>query len=53
MVAHSIYGDLDLLRLRGMLASPVLVDGRFLVEARAARAAGFVFRGLGRGEGAR
>jgi UDP-N-acetyl-D-mannosaminuronic acid dehydrogenase len=53
MVAHSVYRDFDLARLRRTLASPVLVDGRFLVEARAARDAGFVFRGLGRGERAR
>jgi UDP-N-acetyl-D-mannosaminuronic acid dehydrogenase len=49
MVAHASYRALDLTRLRAALASPVLVDGRFLVEGRAARAAGFVFRGLGRG----
>jgi UDP-N-acetyl-D-mannosaminuronic acid dehydrogenase len=50
MVAHAVYRDLDLRRLKRYLARPVLVDGRFLVEAQAAREAGFVFRGLGRGE---
>jgi UDP-N-acetyl-D-mannosaminuronic acid dehydrogenase len=50
MVAHTSYRDLDLGRLKRVLARPVLVDGRFLVESRAARDAGFVFRGLGRGE---
>jgi len=50
MVAHTAYRDLDLGRLKRVMARPVLVDGRFLVEGRAAREAGFVFRGLGRGE---
>jgi hypothetical protein len=49
MVAHASYRGLDLARLRSVVAAPVLVDGRFLVEGRAAREAGFVFRGLGRG----
>ena len=48
MVAHAEYRDLDLARLRGCLRAPVLVDGRQVVDAAAARAAGFVFRGLGR-----
>jgi UDP-N-acetyl-D-mannosaminuronic acid dehydrogenase len=48
MVAHAEYRDLDLARLRGCLRAPVLVDGRQVVDGAAARAAGFVFRGLGR-----
>jgi len=49
MVAHEQYRALDLAKLRSALKTPVLVDGRHVVESQAARAAGFVFRGLGRG----
>jgi UDP-N-acetyl-D-mannosaminuronic acid dehydrogenase len=49
MVAHDAYRSLDLPRLARAMATAVLVDGRFLVEADDARQAGFVFRGLGRG----
>jgi UDP-N-acetyl-D-mannosaminuronic acid dehydrogenase len=48
MVAHEEYRGLDLVRLAGELAAPVLVDGRHLVDTEAAVRAGFVFRGLGR-----
>lgn len=49
MVAHKQYLGLDLAKLASVLKRPVLVDGRHVVETEAARAAGFVFRGLGRG----
>ena len=49
MVAHDAYRRLDLPRLAALMATRVLVDGRFVVEPAAARAAGFVFRGVGRG----
>jgi UDP-N-acetyl-D-mannosaminuronic acid dehydrogenase len=50
MVAHEAYRDLDLLRLKAVLKTPVLVDGRHVVETDAAQAAGFTFRGVGRGK---
>ena len=50
MVAHDAYRGLDLARLKKALKTPVLVDGRHIVETDAARNAGFVFRGLGRGK---
>ncbi|MBX3191394.1 MAG: nucleotide sugar dehydrogenase [Labilithrix sp.] len=49
MVKHDGYQNLDLAKLKSVLASPVLVDGRHVVESADAAAAGFVFRGLGRG----
>ena len=48
MVAHEAYKGLDLDKLKGVMKTPVLVDGRHVVETAAARKAGFVFRGLGR-----
>jgi UDP-N-acetyl-D-mannosaminuronic acid dehydrogenase len=50
-VAHTEYRGLDLPRLKSCLEAPVLVDGRHVIETRAAVDAGFVFRGLGRGKG--
>lgn len=49
MVSHDEYKGLDLAKIREALRTPVLVDGRHVVEAQAAEAAGFVFRGLARG----
>jgi UDP-N-acetyl-D-mannosaminuronic acid dehydrogenase len=50
MVAHSAYRTLDLERLAQAMRHHVLIDARFVVEGSRARQAGFVFRGLGRGE---
>jgi UDP-N-acetyl-D-mannosaminuronic acid dehydrogenase len=50
MVAHEAYLKLDLARLNSVLKTPVLVDGRHVVETEAAQKAGFVFRGVGRGK---
>jgi hypothetical protein len=36
--------------LKSVLHTPVLVDGRHVVETEAAQAAGFIFRGVGRGK---
>ncbi len=49
MVAHDEYTKLDLARMRHELRTPVLVDGRHVVDAGAAREAGLIFRGVGRG----
>jgi UDP-N-acetyl-D-mannosaminuronic acid dehydrogenase len=56
MVKHDAYGKIDLGRLREWLARPsqetppVLVDGRRVFDRDKARAAGFVFRGVGMGD---
>lgn len=47
MVAHDDYRALPLSRLAAALRTPVLVDGRRVFAAQAARAAGFIFRGMG------
>ena len=44
---------LDFDRLKGTLASPVLVDGRNLFDPAAARAAGLMYYAVGRGESVR
>jgi UDP-N-acetyl-D-mannosaminuronic acid dehydrogenase len=50
MVAHAEYMHLDLHRIKRELRTPVLVDGRHIVQTAAATEAGLVFRGLGRGD---
>ena len=49
MVAHRAYRTRELSRVRKALRTPVLIDGRHLVEADDAASAGLTFRGLGRG----
>lgn len=45
---HAAFRDLDLERLRGAMASPVLIDGRNLLDPEAAARAGFSYIGVGR-----
>ncbi len=49
MVAHDEYRALDLDALRALVARPVMVDGRRVFSAEEARAAGWVYRGVGVG----
>ncbi len=49
MVAHDEYRAISLPRLAAALRTPVLVDGRRVFEAQAARDAGLVFCGVGMG----
>lgn len=49
MVAHDAYRALDLEALRAQVAHPVLVDGRHVFSSVEARAAGWVYRGVGIG----
>jgi UDPglucose 6-dehydrogenase len=42
------FKDLDLARLKKLVRSPVLIDGRNLFDPAAAKAAGFVYKGMGR-----
>ncbi len=48
LVAHTAYRRLDLGALKKTLRTPVLVDARHMFSRASARAAGLVFRGLGR-----
>jgi UDP-N-acetyl-D-mannosaminuronic acid dehydrogenase len=51
MVKHRAYRELDLAELKNVLKHPVLVDGRHVFAAEAAREVGFVYRGVGQGVG--
>jgi UDPglucose 6-dehydrogenase len=41
------YGDLDLGRLKSVMRTPVIADGRNMVSADAARSHGFIYLGIG------
>lgn len=48
MVAHAEYRQLDLVALRMALQTPILIDGRGVFTPAHARAAGLIYRGVGR-----
>jgi len=45
---HQMYFGLDLERVKGLVRTPVIVDGRNVFSAQACREAGFVYRGIGK-----
>jgi len=47
MTRHREYGALDLGWLRGLMETPVVVDGRNVFDPTECRAAGFTYRGVG------
>jgi UDP-N-acetyl-D-mannosaminuronate dehydrogenase len=47
MVKHDVYQQLDLGALKATLRTPVMVDSRRVFDAGEARAARFVYRGVG------
>ena len=47
MAAHYAYRSLDLMNLRQQVSTPVIIDGRHVVDARAAREYGFTYVGVG------
>jgi len=49
MTEWNEFKHLDLARLRGLMRTPVMVDGRNVYEPRAMWEAGFLYRGIGRG----
>jgi UDP-N-acetyl-D-mannosaminuronic acid dehydrogenase len=49
MVAHDEYRAVDLIKLKARVARPILVDGRHVFSVDQARAAGWVYRGVGLG----
>jgi len=50
MVAHDAYRAVDLEELRMQVARPTLIDGRHVFSVGQARAAGWDYRGVGRGK---
>ncbi|MBN1936391.1 MAG: nucleotide sugar dehydrogenase [Anaerolineae bacterium] len=50
MVKHDAYAGIDLIQLKAWSGGKVLVDGRRVFERELARAAGWVYRGVGVGQ---
>jgi UDP-N-acetyl-D-mannosaminuronic acid dehydrogenase len=46
---HQMYFGLDLEHVKALMRTPVIVDGRNVFSAPACREAGFVYRGIGKG----
>lgn len=46
---HSCYQDLDLRKMRMVMRTPVIVDGRNIFDAAKCRELGFAYRGVGKG----
>lgn len=49
MVTHQAYCDMDLDALKQTLRTPILIDGRGMFNPEQVRAAGWIYRGVGRG----
>ena len=47
MVAHSAYKQLDLASIRGLVTTPILIDGRNVVNAQTALSLGYTYLGVG------
>jgi UDP-N-acetyl-D-mannosaminuronic acid dehydrogenase len=45
---HQMYFGLHLEHVKGLMRTPVIVDGRNVFDAKACREAGFVYRGIGK-----
>jgi UDP-N-acetyl-D-mannosaminuronic acid dehydrogenase len=50
MVGHRAYHTLDLDTLKKLLRTPIVIDGRGIFDMAQMQAAGFVYRGVGRGD---
>jgi UDP-glucose 6-dehydrogenase len=47
MVAHEAYRRLDMIKLKSILRTPIVIDGRRLFDPAAARLAGLIYRAVG------
>lgn len=47
MVAHGEYKDLSLSKLRGLMRTRVIIDGRNIFDKETARNLGFIYKGIG------
>ncbi|MFH1037782.1 MAG: nucleotide sugar dehydrogenase [PVC group bacterium] len=49
MTRHKPYFSLDLKKVKSLMKTPILIDGRNVLDQESAKAAGFVCRGVGKG----
>lgn len=48
---HKDYYEMDMGALRSAMRTPIIVDGRDVIDPKAAEAAGFLYKGIGKGNG--
>lgn len=46
---HSCYKDLDLVAVKSMMRTPIIIDGRNIFDAEKCRRLGFTYKGVGKG----
>ncbi len=46
---HSCYKELDLAKLKGLMRTPIIIDGRNIFDAGKCRHLGFYYKGVGKG----
>ena len=46
---HKEYYETDLRAIKGVMRTPIIIDGRDVVDPEKARAAGFLYKGIGKG----
>jgi len=46
---HSCYKDLDLIKMKQLMRTPIIVDGRNIFDGEKCRKLGFSYKGLGKG----
>jgi UDP-N-acetyl-D-mannosaminuronic acid dehydrogenase len=48
---HKDYHDMDLSALKRVMRTPIIIDGRDVMDAAKALSAGFLYKGIGKGKG--
>ena len=48
VTAHDEYKELNLSNVKGLMKTPIIVDGRNIFDRQACLSKGFIFRGVGR-----
>ncbi len=47
---HKMYYDLDLVKIKNLMRTPIIIDGRNIFNAEKAREFGFIYYGVGKGK---
>jgi len=49
MTAHDEFQEIDLMRVKELMTTPIFIDGRRVFEPEKIKKLGFVYRGIGAG----
>lgn len=47
---HSVYYSLDLKKAKSLMRTPLIVDGRNVIDKKTAESEGFIYKGIGKGK---